>query len=146
MRTPLLNRITRWFILGLAIILIIIVPIIALTGYATSPFFPCLVCHGPGKAAYVLKPEIVTEAWESILPLEEMRVKHGDLLREWRELVVREGKRTYVAPDGKEYNISLKSLVPSKQAKQACDQCHRYAQIIPKKLNCWACHTLPKRN
>lgn len=135
----------RFIILGLAIIPIIFVPVITVGSYATDSFFPCLPCH-TGKLGYEIKPEIVTEEEKCIEPVEYMRVNHSYLLTEWKETVVRGGNRTYVATDGKEYNISLIGTCldchPNKQ--EFCDSCHNNVVVWwPKKLGCWDCHTLP---
>lgn len=42
-----------------------------------------------------------------VLPKEEMRASHMDLLNEWREIVVRRGERIHTTPDGRNFNRSL---------------------------------------
>ena len=71
-----------------------------------------------------------------------MRENHMQLLFDWRETVVREGNRTYVAGDGKEYNMSLTGACLSCHTKKEefCDKCHEYLKVKP---YCWDCHIIP---
>jgi hypothetical protein len=68
-----------------------------------------------------------------------MRADHMQLLDLWRHSVVREGKRIYVNPDGKEYNMSLSNTCLDCHSNKAefCDRCHNYASVRP---YCWDCH------
>jgi hypothetical protein len=70
---------------------------------------------------------------------EEFREKHRQILSEWKELAVRDGKRIYVAKDGREVPISLENLASQ---PQYCSTCHDYAGI--EKPSCWTCHEEPK--
>ncbi|QGP90712.1 hypothetical protein MGLY_00210 [Neomoorella glycerini] len=74
-----------------------------------------------------------------------MRTDHMKLLDEWRTRVVREGKRIYVASNGKEYEMSLeKTCLQCHSSKaQFCDQCHNYLDVQP---DCWTCHIEPKES
>ena len=97
-----------------------------------------------GEAIYVLEPEIVTEEKQCIEPTEYMRTEHMYLLIDnWQESAVRNGIRTYVASDGKEYNISLTGTCMDCHPNKAkfCDQCHNYLGREP---NCWDCHNEPR--
>lgn len=98
-----------------------------------------------GKATYVPEPKIVTEERQCVEPMQYMRDKHMDLLNDWKESVVREGIRTYVASDGREYNTSLTGTCLKCHPNKAefCDRCHSYVGIKP---NCWNCHNLPKED
>ena len=71
-----------------------------------------------------------------------MRENHMQLLFDWRETVVREGNRTYVASDGKEYNMSLTNecLNCHSKKEEFCDRCHTYLKVKP---YCWDCHIIP---
>ena len=70
---------------------------------------------------------------------EYMKAEHMQLLDVWREAVVRRGERTYVSPDGKEYNMSLSNTCLDCHANKTefCDRCHDYASVQP---YCWDCH------
>lgn len=155
---PLLYRLLKlvhprwgWFIFGLVIMLVISVPIITLTGYATSTStsFICLTCHSTVEAAYVPEEKIITEEEQCIEPTQYMRDKHMDLLNDWKESVVRQGARTYVASDGQEYNMSLTGtclVVCHSNKAEFCDECHsyvgtKYVRLTP---DCWDCHNLPE--
>lgn len=107
--------------------------------------FPVYYGIASGKAAYRPEPKIVTQEKQCIEPAQYMRTKHMDLLNDWRESVVRQGNRIYVASDGKQHSISLVSTCLSCHQNKAefCDQCHNYVGIKP---NCWDCHTPPKKD
>jgi len=97
-----------------------------------------------GKIAYTPELKIVTEEKQCIESTEWMRKHHMDLLvDDWRESVVREGTRTYVASDGKEYNMSLTGACLDCHSNKAefCDQCHNYVGVKP---GCWDCHIIPE--
>ena len=93
-----------------------------------------------GKGSYVPQLEIVSEEKQCVESTEYMRKKHMILLDEWKGRVVREGIKTYVASDGKEYEMSLTGtcLTCHSNKPEFCDQCHDYVGIEP---NCWDCHT-----
>jgi len=76
-------------------------------------------------------------------PAEYMRENHVDLLKRWRDSVVRDGLRTYHAKDGKEYTMNLSNtcLRCHSNKDKFCDQCHDYVKASP---NCWDCHVVPK--
>ena len=104
---------------------------------------PILFTAASGKIAYTPELQIVTEEEQCVESVEYMRANHMDLLVEWRETVVREGIRTWVASDGKEYNMSLTGtcLDCHSNKEYFCDQCHNYAGIQP---SCWNCHVVPE--
>jgi hypothetical protein len=56
---------------------------------------------------------------------------------------VRQGQRTYVATDGKEYMVSLTNTCMDCHRDKAkfCDRCHDYVQVSP---TCWNCHNTPQ--
>jgi len=76
-----------------------------------------------------------------------MRVEHMRVLVRWRDEVVREGNRVYVATDGRHWEKGLKTCVAchgyadahgkSTTAAAACSECHGY---VDAKLDCWNCH------
>jgi len=82
-----------------------------------------------------------------------MRANHMRLLIAWRDSVVRNGERTYIASDGRLWN---KSLTPTcmachGQANTAgestspatyCEHCHRYVGVRTP-IYCWDCHIDP---
>ena len=74
-----------------------------------------------------------------------MRENHMQLLDDWRNQVVREGKRLYIAEDGTEYRMSLQNTCLSCHSNKIdfCDRCHDYAGVTP---DCWTCHLEPEGN
>ena len=109
----------------------------------TFPFW-----YNSGKAAPA--PEIkLTEkakaAKECVMPTAYMRAEHMQLLDVWRDSVVRDGNRLYVADSGKSYNMSLQNecMRCHSSKVQFCDQCHNYMAVTP---YYWTCHIEPKEN
>jgi len=98
-----------------------------------------------GKPTSPPKLEIVTKEKECVEPKDFMRAKHMELLDQWRNSVVREGKRNYSGLEGKKYEMSLtKTCLECHSNKaQFCDRCHTYAGVSPK---CWNCHIVPKES
>jgi hypothetical protein len=86
---------------------------------------------------------------QCILPKEEMITGHMKLLNDWRTEVVRNGKRMYVASDGKTYEMSLQNecMKCHSNKSQFCDQCHNYAGLQKDSdPYCWNCHIPPKES
>jgi len=105
----------------------------------TMPFWGNAVS---GEAA---KPnlKIVTSEKECVQDKEVMREKHMEILNEWRDTVVRQGRRTYVDAHGKTVLMSLSQTCMNCHPNKAefCDQCHNYLAVDP---YCWECHVEPK--
>jgi len=77
---------------------------------------------------------------QCVAPVEYMRTSHMKLLIDWRETVVREGRRDFTAQDGKHHNTSLTPTCLQEchgTQKDFCDRCHEYAAVSPP---CWSCH------
>jgi hypothetical protein len=72
-----------------------------------------------------------------------MRANHMEMLNEWRDQVVREGQRVYVANNGDRYVKSLTNTCLGCHTNKAefCDACHNYMAVSP---YCWDCHVDPK--
>ena len=98
-----------------------------------------------GKAAYAPELKIVSEEKQCIESTKYMRAKHMQLLNDWRNSVVRDGKRTYTALDGKKYDMSLSNTCLNCHSNKAdfCDKCHNYVEVTP---TCWNCHVVPEGN
>jgi len=99
-----------------------------------------------GKAPYV-DHEIATKNIPGkdacVMDADYMKKSHMNLLNEWRDKVVREGKRIHVAHNGKKYNMSLsKTCMDCHSSKEKfCDRCHTYMLVDP---YCWTCHVIPE--
>lgn len=107
----------------------------------TFPFW-----YNRGKAASVPEPKLTEKAKaakECIMPKEEIRTGHMQLLDEWRHSVVRNEKRVYVAASGKEYLMSLSNTCMDCHSVKSefCDRCHNYSNVDP---YCWDCHIYPE--
>jgi len=110
----------------------------------TFPFW-----YGAGKRAEPPVPSLdtpVIQGLEEKKCIEDtgfMREYHMQLLGDWRNWVVRDGKTVYVASDGKEYVMSLQNtcLRCHSNKSQFCDSCHHYAGVDP---DCWSCHLAPE--
>lgn len=102
-----------------------------------------------GKAAPVPEPELTAKAKaakECVRETRYMKAEHMQLLDEWRNSVVREGKRIYTNSSGKSFNMSLSNTCLDCHSNKAefCDRCHTYASADP---YCWDCHIdNPKEN
>lgn len=79
---------------------------------------------------------------ECVKPLAEIKSSHMVLLNEWRDEVIREGKREKVEAGGKLYEKSLQNgcMVCHTSKEKFCDTCHQYASVYP---YCWDCHVEP---
>ncbi len=98
-----------------------------------------------GKAAVPPKIKLPKEVKNCVKPTAFMRTSHMELLNRWRDIVVRQNERIFVAPDGKEYAMSLQNGCLKCHGSKAefCDQCHNYLDVKP---YCWDCHLAPKEN
>lgn len=78
-------------------------------------------------------------------PGEWMRAEHAVLLNTWRDEALREGKRVYVATDGRKWDISLQNTCLACHSNYAefCDKCHTTNSVAP---YCWDCHVQPQGN
>jgi hypothetical protein len=108
----------------------------------TTPIWYSMATGGINQAPELQLPASENQCIEST---QWMRDNHMHLLIDWRQMVVRDGIRTYVASDGKEYEISLTGtcLDCHSDKTEFCDQCHNYAGVTP---NCWECHEVPEGN
>jgi hypothetical protein len=78
-----------------------------------------------------------------VAPVDYMRAAHMDLLVTWRDEVVREGRRDFVAFDGARHRMNLTQTCMKCHSSKSdfCDRCHTYAGAAPA---CWDCHVDPK--
>ncbi|MCF8075578.1 MAG: sulfate reduction electron transfer complex DsrMKJOP subunit DsrJ [Desulfotignum sp.] len=95
------------------------------------------------------EPELLgpaKQAKKCVLDTYDMRTSHMSLLDEWRDAVVRDADRIYVAANGHAFNMSLSTgenscLGCHEDKAKFCDACHTYTSVDP---YCWDCHTNPK--
>ncbi|MFH2011957.1 MAG: sulfate reduction electron transfer complex DsrMKJOP subunit DsrJ [Pseudomonadota bacterium] len=120
--------------------LIIIAGLIVFLCLITFPFWNNIVS---GKAASAPELKIVTDETQCVESTNFMRSQHMQLLDNWRNSVVREGKKTYIALDGKKYDMSLTNTCLNCHSNKAdfCDKCHNYVEVTP---TCWNCHVVPE--
>jgi len=109
-------------------------------------FFASPFLYGLVKSSPPPEPELTAkakEAKECVEAKEFMVESHMKLLDDWRDQAIREGKRTYIAEDGKQYRVSLQNTCMDCHSNKSkfCDQCHTYAGVSP---YCWNCHIEPK--
>ncbi|HSN53767.1 MAG TPA: sulfate reduction electron transfer complex DsrMKJOP subunit DsrJ [Candidatus Sulfomarinibacteraceae bacterium] len=120
----------------------IIVGIVVFLVLATSPlWFNAMTAEGPGVPELKSPPNGATECVEA---RDTMRTNHITLLDQWRDDVVRLGRRDYVsATTGKVYDMSLSRTCMDCHSNKTefCDACHNFMAVSP---YCWDCHVEPK--
>lgn len=119
----------------------IIPGIVVFVGLFTFPFWSNLL------TPVYERPQLALPAdqKECIEPVAYMRAEHMYLLDMWRDQALREGKRAYVASNGKVWDISLQNTCMKCHANMAdfCDKCHNSNSVTP---YCWDCHVAPRGN
>ena len=117
----------------------IIPGIVIFVGLFTFPFWSNLL------TPKYERPQLALPAGqkECIEPAEYMRAEHMHILDVWRDQALREGKRAYVASNGKVWDISLQNTCMKCHANKAdfCDKCHNSNSVSP---YCWDCHVAPR--
>ena len=80
---------------------------------------------------------------QCVEPADHMRVKHMEMLIDWREDSTRRGIKTATATDGNQYEASLTHTCLACHTNKAdfCDTCHDYSGVKP---SCWDCHVVPE--
>lgn len=122
----------------------IIIGIIIFLLFATFPFYATI-----GKVNEKPEPKIDTPVInqmavkQCVEPKAFMKAEHMKLLIDWRDAALRDGKRLYVATDGKTYDMNLQNTCMHchSNKKKFCDACHNYTAVKP---YCWTCHIAPK--
>jgi hypothetical protein len=96
--------------------------------------------RGKGAPPELPKP---ANAKQCIEPTAFMRARHMELLNEWRDAVVRNADRVYVATDGQHHEMSLTGtcLRCHEDQDKFCNKCHLYAGV---ETFCWDCHQKKK--
>jgi hypothetical protein len=98
--------------------------------------------RGKGAVPELQKP---ADAKQCVEPTSYMRAHHMELLDRWRQAVVRDDNRVYVATDGKHHDISLTRTCLRCHAEpdKFCNRCHQYAGV---EIYCWDCHQQKRRS
>jgi hypothetical protein len=126
----------------------IIPGLIIFLGLITFPIWYTMGKAAPPPEIKIDTPVIQQmELKQCIMPKADMRTGHMQLLNDWRTQVVRNDLRVYVAPDGKQYTMSLQNecIRCHSNKTQFCDQCHTYAGLqVGSVPYCWTCHIAPK--
>jgi len=122
---------------------VIITGLVIFVALVTYPFW-----LGVSKADTVPVPSLDTPEIRKLKErvciegTEFMRAQHMVLLTQWREAVVRDGNRIYVASDGRQHEMSLNTCLSCHSNKtEFCSACHDYVNARP---GCWTCHVDPK--
>jgi len=127
----------------------IIIGLLIFAALVTSPFWT-----NAGRKVDVPEPKVDTPAIKEaqaalgkkevcVEPRSFMRGGHMQLLNQWRDSALRQGKRVYTNSEGRTFNISLQNTCMKchSNKKNFCDKCHNYLAVSP---YCWDCHIAPK--
>jgi hypothetical protein len=97
--------------------------------------------RGKGQPPELQKP---ATAKQCIEPTAVMRATHMELLNAWRDSVVRNAEKVYVASDGQRHDMSLTGtcLRCHAEPEKFCIRCHDYAGV---EAFCWDCHQKKRR-
>jgi len=119
--------------------------------------FPIWYTMAAGRPAPPPQLELPSGESPCVEDTQYMRAKHMELLDQWRDAVVREGRTTYVSKaSGKSYPMSLtKTCMGCHTNRETfCYRCHEYANVSslhalspcsgderPQRgIGCWDCH------
>lgn len=118
--------------------------IVVFIAIATLPFYYNTV-KASSKLEVSLDTPVISKMSKKqcVLPAAEMREKHMQLLDNWRDETVRDGKSELGVIDGVQYEKSLqKTCLKCHSNKQDfCDKCHEYVNVKP---YCFNCHIAPE--
>lgn len=124
----------------------IIAGLIIFVALVTFPFYNNFGTVNVKPEPKIDTPEIQKmEKKHCIEPKAVMKGEHMQILNNWRDSVVRDGNRVYIASDGTHYTMSLQNTCMKchSNKKEFCDKCHNYMAVTP---YCWDCHIAPKEN
>jgi len=96
------------------------------------------------KAGTPPKPELPPGGEKKCVEsVEYMRANHMQLLNVWRDDVLRDGNRSVVTVEGKDYRkgLQMACMQCHSNKEKFCDDCHTYTAVDP---YCWDCHLTPK--
>lgn len=107
--------------------------------------FPIWYTLGSTEGAAAPELQLPTGASQCVEDKAYMTANHMDLLNQWRDAVVREGRHEYTSSSGRTYVMSLTGTCMGCHGDQEafCARCHNYANVQP---TCWDCHLQSKGN
>lgn len=120
----------------------ILIGLILFLGIFTFPLW-----YNPTVGEIKKEPGIVlppaSKGTECVKSTNEMRISHMNLLNDWRDEVVRRGRRDYTSFTGKKFEMSLSKTCLNCHSNKSefCDKCHNYLGVNP---YCWNCHVEPQ--
>jgi hypothetical protein len=96
------------------------------------------------NAGAMPKVELPKGYKQCVLPLQEIRDKHMQLLLRWRDEVIRKDERQPITVDGQVFGkgLQLACLKCHPSQQNFCEKCHTYADVKP---YCWECHFFPSQ-
>jgi len=117
--------------------------IVGLGIFVAVATFPIWFAAASGPAGPVPEPKLPDGGGSCIESTQFMRDSHMELLNEWRDSVVRDNKREYVAQDGQRWEMSLSRTCMSCHTSRTefCTACHTKLGVEP---TCWSCHVQPE--
>jgi hypothetical protein len=108
-------------------------------GLITTPIW-----HGAlDRKGALAAPAVTLPSTEKqcVAPTNYMRASHMQLLEHWRDEAVRDGRRQFVAFNGKVYDKNPTRTCLTQchtDRKEFCERCHDYAGVSDP--DCWNCH------
>lgn len=120
----------------------VVIGILIFLGLFTYPIWSPIVLGKAGPPPQLEKPD-PAKGKVCVESTDYMRSTHMSLLNNWRDWVVRDGKRIYTGLEGKKYTMSLQNTCMDchKSREKFCDKCHNYVNVSPR---CWDCHIAPE--
>lgn len=112
--------------------------ILVLVVLLTAPFWAGLF----GKNYTTTGVNLPDDGKACVEDVQFMRAQHMRLLNEWRDEALRNEHRTYVAKNGKQWEISLQNTCMKCHTDYQgfCEKCHLSNSVRP---YCWTCHIIP---
>ncbi len=121
----------------------IIFGLVVFLGVVTFPVWHTLGRNGASSAPELELPKDSSQCVEEAA---YMRAHHMELLNDWRDAVVREGRKNYTSEAfGTVHEMSLtRTCMDCHTSREKfCTECHGFVGVDP---TCWDCHLEPKGN
>jgi len=118
--------------------------IVGLAIFLVLALFPIWYALGSAQGGSAPERELPSEG-KCVESKDEMIRNHMNLLNEWRDAVVRDGRKDYTSSSGEKHDMSLTGTCMSchDNRETFCQRCHDYANVEP---TCWSCHLEEKGN